>query len=71
MTASDLIEALKKIDPSTHVLVQGYEGGFSEIADIKKLKIKLDVNTESWYGRHEEADDGGVEAIVLVREQRV
>jgi len=65
MTAKELIEILKKLNPSTMILVEGYEGGLSDIIEAKTLKVERDINSEHYYGRHEEAKVGDVEAWFL------
>jgi len=56
MTVKELIEQLQQLDPDLHVFVQGYEGGFDHAGPIGDIKeIALDVHTEWYYGRHEEA----------------
>lgn len=53
MTAKELIELLKTYDPETPVMVNGYEGGYSDIMDVKPDDVILDYNTEWYYGSHE------------------
>ena len=59
MTVQQLIEMLSQIeDQQTTVLVKGYEGGVDDIVMSKDdtpetLTVRLNVNTEWYYGRHE------------------
>lgn len=69
MTAVELINDLKQLPPETRIVVSGYEDGINDIIQLKKIKIKLDVN-EHWYeGAHSESGSSdGVEAVLLYGE---
>jgi hypothetical protein len=56
MNVKQLIEKLSTYDPKTMVIVSGYEGGVDEAHHAGEVKIKLDVYTEWYYGKHEVAD---------------
>ncbi len=56
MTIKELKEKLNSYPDNLSVLVDGYEGGFSEISEIKKTKVKLNIHTESYYGPHEKKE---------------
>jgi hypothetical protein len=56
MNVKQLIEKLSAYDPETMVIVSGYEGGVNEAEYAGDVKIKLNVNTEWYYGKHEVAD---------------
>jgi hypothetical protein len=57
MTVKELIEQLQTLDPDLHVFVQGYEGGYDDVGPISNvIDIALDVHTEWYYGKHEDAD---------------
>lgn len=70
MNVKQLIEKLSTYDPEMMVIVSGYEGGVTEVTEIDKRKIKLNVNTEWWYGKHEvtikDTDSFDCEAIYIV-----
>lgn len=56
MTIRQLIEMLSQIeDQQTTVMVKRYEGGVNDISNSTPeiLKVRLNVNTEWYYGRHE------------------
>ena len=53
MNVKQLIEKLSAYDPKTMVIVSGYEGGVNEAEYAGDVKIKLDVYTEWYYGKHE------------------
>ena len=56
MNVKQLIEKLSAYDPETMVIVSGYEGGVNEAEYAGDVKIKLDVYTEWYYGKHEVTD---------------
>lgn len=66
MTVKELIEKLKEVDPNVEVFAPGYEGGYRDIeTDFVIKTYRKDVNTEWWYGPHEEDKNGIIRAIVL------
>jgi len=65
MKVSELIEELKQHDPKKMVVITGYEGGEDELADVKEVKLRLNVNSEWYYGAHEIDDQGDCDAIFL------
>jgi hypothetical protein len=56
MNVKQLIEKLSTYDPETMVIIGGYEGGVDEAHQAGEVKIKLDVYTEWYYGKHEVTD---------------
>lgn len=65
MTVSELIEQLRQLPPELMVVRGGYEGGLEEVATVGVRTIRLDVNTEWWYGPHEEDRFGEVQAVFI------
>lgn len=53
MKVKDLIAKLQSYDPEHMVVIGGYEGGVDEACNVFDAKIKLDVYTEWYYGKHE------------------
>ena len=53
MKVSELIEELKKFPADLRVVVNGYEGGFSDPRIGSVIDIELDVNSEWFYGPHD------------------
>lgn len=56
MTIKQLIKILSQIkDQEATVMVKGYEGGVNDISNNTPeiLKVRLNVNTEWYYGAHE------------------
>lgn len=66
-TVKELIEKLKTMPQEAIVLLDGYEGGLSDIGTIKTASVDLNVNKEDYYGPHEESDSGSTEAVLLHR----
>jgi len=67
MTVEGLITELSKFPRNALVLLQGYEGGLSEIGILKTAKVNLNQNREEWNGPHEEDPNGPHQAILLLR----
>jgi hypothetical protein len=56
MTIKELIQELQKYPEDTRVLVHGYEDGFDDVSEVKEGVFNENVNTEWYYGKHQEAD---------------
>jgi hypothetical protein len=69
MNVKELIEKLSHFDPELMVIVSGYEGGVDEVNNVGKVNVKLNVNTEWYYGKHEvphsDSDPFDCEAIFI------
>jgi len=66
MKVKELIEELQKCDPEKMVVVAGYEGGHDEIGGVEEIRLKLNVNSETWYyGDHEQDENGECHAISI------
>ena len=65
MTEKHFIELLQMLDPFKKVVIAGYEGGFNEVTGVGQVKLKLNVNTEWYYGKHEQ-DDAGETALCIL-----
>lgn len=65
MKVKELIEKLKLHDPDTMVIRSGYEGGVEEVTHVEVTTIKLNFNTEWWYGSHEESSEGDTQAVYI------
>ena len=57
MKVKDLIVQLQALDPEMLVLAPGYEGGLKEVEHVRVTEVALNVNTEWYYGPHEEPDE--------------
>lgn len=54
MLVKALILRLQECDQEAMVVVDGYEGGVTELRNIRdSVEIALDVNEASYYGEHE------------------
>ena len=53
MTVFELIERLKELDQEAMVVVNGYEGGVSEVGYVSEQELALNVNSAWYYGNHE------------------
>lgn len=71
MKVKELLEKLKQLPPDDMILIEGYEGGLSDPLPLKSVRVKLDIHPESYYGPHDEADDGEINAHVLYRKTRL
>ena len=67
MTVKELIEKLKEYPQDDLILVQGYEGGFSDIGQIQSTKVDLNYYTEEWNGPHEENHGNQTKAVIIKR----
>ena len=65
MKVKELIEELQKCDPEKMVVVAGYEGGHDETGSVEEIRLKLNVNTERYYGDHEQDENGECHAIFI------
>lgn len=66
-TVRELINKLQAMPQEAVVLVDGYEGGLSDIGAIKTTLVDLNVNKEDYYGPHEESSSGSTNAVLLRR----
>ena len=67
MTCAELIELLHKFPPDMRVLVDGYEGGYSDPVQPVIVRIKLDYRSAWYCGPHEKADDDeGCDILAVV-----
>jgi hypothetical protein len=67
-TIAELQAILAQYPPDTLVMVQGYEGGYEFLKTVELAPVKLNVNTEWFYGKHEiaENNDGDAHAVLLL-----
>jgi hypothetical protein len=61
MNVSELKELLNDYPDTARVVIHGYEGGVNEVNDLELIKIKLNVNTQWYYGKHQEVDSDDLE----------
>ena len=66
MTVGELIEKLQTLDPSLEVFVNGYKGGYEDVnTEFEIRTFRKNINTEWYYGPHEQDYSGDVKGIVL------
>lgn len=68
MNVRELIEELKQYDPETMVVINGYEGGYSEVKEMSVVDLMKNINKEWYYGPHELAmtkEDSDCKAILI------
>jgi len=56
MTTQELIERLKEFPPETPVLVEGYETGFDDIAEMKPCEVVRYRHAQEWDGEYQACD---------------
>lgn len=56
MTVGELISELQNFNPSHPVVVDGYEGGYSDTTHIKSIELVANVNEPDYYGPHDTPD---------------
>lgn len=61
-----LISKLQKLEKDTHIMLRGYEGGYSDIKCVRAIKIDRNVNMEGYNGPH---DDGDQEKVFLIERE--
>jgi len=75
MNVQQLIEELQKYPPEMRVIVEGYEGGYSDCKPPESTRIRLNVHArDKWYyGRHGRESyplgdntDGAIETALLL-----
>ena len=65
MKVKELIEELQQLDPEKRVVIAGYEGGYDDISGAGDIRLRLNVNLDWYYGKHEEHNDGECHAVVI------
>ena len=53
MKVSELINFLSKFDPSTRVMLKGYEEGYDDLKEVKEKDVVLNFYNDWWNGEHE------------------
>lgn len=63
MNVQQLIEKLSEYPKDSMVVVNGYEGGVSEVDTLSGCKLMLNVNSAWYYGAHEIDKEGDQPAV--------
>lgn len=67
MNVSELTEILRGYPDGLPVVLDGYEGGYGDDVVFRLIRIKRNVNEESYYGPHDDADnDQDGETVLLL-----
>lgn len=69
MKVKELMERLKKFDGELRVVVDGYEGGLSDIVMVRNIQLQIDCHKEiDCFGNHDEmrSKSGKSEAGVYI-----
>jgi len=66
MKVAELIELLNTCDPEMRVVVAGYEGGVSDVGEVKPIPILLNVNKDWYYGKHEPCESYEQDELALI-----
>ena len=53
MKVKKLIEILQKLNLETNIYINGYEGGIDDVVTVIDIKVKRNVFTEEYMGRHD------------------
>ncbi len=65
MTIKELINQLSDLPGDSRVLVQGYEGGYDDISDIRSLLVQKQVEPAWYYGEYSSSEGQGEQAVLL------
>lgn len=65
MKVKELIKELEKLNPELIVVVDGYEGGVTELEVCGETTIELNKNNQWWYGEHEECKPDADNAVTV------
>jgi hypothetical protein len=67
MKVKELIKKLEKEDQEMDVVIHGYEGGVDDLEEISRIKIKDNVNKNTYlYGDHEIVEDEEYDREVIL-----
>jgi hypothetical protein len=71
MNAKELIELLKNFPPDQKVVIRGYEDGFNDIQELRKVSVVYQPNSKWYYGEYALSDKpSAIEAIELFGENK-
>jgi len=66
MKVKELIERLSQENPEMRVVVNGYEGGYNELKNVRHIQIIPNPSKKWWYGEFEEAPDEAQAEIAIL-----
>lgn len=71
MTVAELIQQLQTLPPETKVVIRGYEDGYNDILQLKRVKIKPKVDAYWFDGEFEDSKDtDAIDAVNLFGENK-
>ena len=71
MTVAELIQQLQTLPPETKVVIRGYEDGYNDILQLKKVKIKPKVDAHWYDGEFDDSTDAdAIDAANLFGENK-
>lgn len=66
ITAEQLIEVLRTLDPKTEMLTRGYESGYDPIKSVVTMPTKVHRPAKDYYGVYDYSESGDVRKAVLL-----
>ena len=71
MTALELINHLQTLPTDTKIVIRGYEDGYNDVLQLKKVKIKPKVDSHWYDGEFEDSNDAdAIDAVDLFGENK-
>ena len=67
LTVKDLMQKLSTYPADQRVLLEGYEGGYCGVLNIKQVQMTFNQHKESWMGPHEEDSSSKDSVVVILR----
>ena len=69
MDVGELTDILRGYPDDLPVVLDGYEGGYGDNIEFKIIQIVRNVHEETYYGPHDDAEDGQEGETVLLLER--
>lgn len=66
MTVAELIAELQQYPSTARVIVDGYEGGYDDVAGVRACPIRVHVHREGYFGPHEDARNQPAEETAIL-----
>lgn len=71
MKAKEHIDLLKNFPPDQKVVIRGYEGGFNDITELRRVRVVHQPNSKWYYGEYISSEKPeAIEAIELFGENK-
>jgi hypothetical protein len=65
LTIAELIKHLSLLPPELNVVTRSGEYGYDDIDKVEIIKLTLNVNNESWEGKHDSYPDSKIDAVYI------